>query len=207
MQKALREKLQKQVGDLQTAATKLSINLAKDTIEIEQCQELFRAVTDARNTVDETLLDRRSNTLSEFFRAVGAGMLEAQANMDAQTARDVKRRLGAEACGALRAYSWPGNVRELKSVIDRAHIMADGDTIGATDLALTPEDPERRSSASEELFMLNHADAVSAFERHYFTHLLAQHPTRIKAALAANMSTEGLRLALRRLHIAHPPTR
>ncbi len=97
MQKALREKLQEKVGDLQTAATKLSINLAKDTIEIEQCQELFRAVTAARNAVDETLLDRRSNTLSEFFRAVGAGILEAQANMDAQTARDVKRRLGAEA--------------------------------------------------------------------------------------------------------------
>ena len=119
----------------------------------------------------------------------------------------VTRRLGAEACGALRAYSWPGNVRELKSVMDRAHIMADGDTIGAADLALTPEDTERRSSASEELFMLNHADAVSAFERHYFTHLLAQHPTRAKAALAAGMSTEGLRLALRRLQVAHPLTR
>jgi len=115
----------------------------------------------------------------------------------------VPRRLSAEACGALRVYSWPGNVRELKSVMERAHIMADGETIVGADLALVPEDRERRSSANEELLMLNHDDAVSGFERHYFTHLLTQHPTRAKAALAAGMTTEGLRLALKRLQIPH----
>ncbi len=119
----------------------------------------------------------------------------------------VPRRLGAEACGALRMYSWPGNVRELKSVMERAHIMADGETITAADLALVPEDRERRGTGNEELFMLNHRDAISAFERQYFTHLLTQHPTRVKAALAAGMTDEGLRLAIRRLKIPHPLTR
>jgi DNA-binding NtrC family response regulator len=119
----------------------------------------------------------------------------------------VPRSLGAEACGALRVYSWPGNVRELKSVVERAHIMADGDTIAVADLALTPEDTERRSSANDALLMLNHDDAIHAFERHYFTHLLTQHPTRAKAALAAGMTAEGLRLALRRLKLGHPLNR
>ena len=119
----------------------------------------------------------------------------------------VVRKFGAEAYGALRTHSWPGNVRELKSVVDRAHIMADGETIMAADLSLAPEDAERRSSVNEDFLLLNHHDAVSAFERHYFTYLLAQHPTRTKAALAAGMTTEGLRLALKRLQVSLPLAR
>ncbi len=36
----------------------------------------------------------------------------------------------------LEAYLWPGNVRELENIIERAVILADGDQIGADDLAL-----------------------------------------------------------------------
>jgi DNA-binding NtrC family response regulator len=39
-----------------------------------------------------------------------------------------------EAMGLLRSYSWPGNVRELENVIQRAIIVAQGDTIRADDL-------------------------------------------------------------------------
>ena len=48
----------------------------------------------------------------------------------------------------LAAYGWPGNVRELDNVINRAHILADGDTITPADLppevartALVPVEP------------------------------------------------------------------
>ncbi len=34
-----------------------------------------------------------------------------------------------EACGVLSAYSWPGNVRELLNVVERAVLIASGDTI------------------------------------------------------------------------------
>ena len=44
--------------------------------------------------------------------------------------------LAPDAMTAIDVYSWPGNVRELENRIKRAVIMADGRTIGATDLDL-----------------------------------------------------------------------
>src|SRR5207244_825874 len=41
-----------------------------------------------------------------------------------------------EAVDALRQHSWPGNVRELDHVVERAVLMASGNTISAFDLAL-----------------------------------------------------------------------
>ena len=41
------------------------------------------------------------------------------------------RTLAASALEKLAHYSWPGNVRELRNVVQRACIMADGDTITA----------------------------------------------------------------------------
>ena len=45
--------------------------------------------------------------------------------------RDLKKRLALspEAVDELRRYKWPGNVRELQNCIERAVILADGDTI------------------------------------------------------------------------------
>jgi DNA-binding NtrC family response regulator len=46
--------------------------------------------------------------------------------------RDLKKKplaLSGEALDELRRYGWPGNVRELQNCIERAVILADGDTI------------------------------------------------------------------------------
>ncbi len=40
----------------------------------------------------------------------------------------------ATALEVLLAYAWPGNVREIENVLNRAHLMADGDTITLADL-------------------------------------------------------------------------
>jgi len=40
----------------------------------------------------------------------------------------------AEAASALTQYSWPGNVRELQNVIERAVVLARGDSIGSAEL-------------------------------------------------------------------------
>ena len=44
------------------------------------------------------------------------------------------RRLSRKQWPCCAAYSWPGNVRELENVIQRAIIVAQGDSIHADDL-------------------------------------------------------------------------
>jgi len=63
------------------------------------------------------------------------------------TKLDLKRRIQAitpEAMQALLDYSWPGNVRELENVIERAVIIAPGDTITVeqvpSDLCMKPRE-------------------------------------------------------------------
>ena len=52
--------------------------------------------------------------------------------------RDVKKRvtLSEGAVAALQCYDWPGNVRELQNCIERAIILASGDTIQAAHVKL-----------------------------------------------------------------------
>ena len=52
--------------------------------------------------------------------------------------------LSSAAIDDMKAYSWPGNVRELQNCIERAVILAEGDTIHAA----APQSviPERRSA-------------------------------------------------------------
>ena len=48
------------------------------------------------------------------------------------------RRFAPAAMEALLAHAWPGNVRELEHVVERAVLLARGDTIEVDDLALRP---------------------------------------------------------------------
>ena len=54
-------------------------------------------------------------------------------------------RITDAAIAMLRAYSWPGNVRELRNVIERAMVLATGNTIDTRDL------PEERMRASSDV--------------------------------------------------------
>jgi DNA-binding NtrC family response regulator len=54
----------------------------------------------------------------------------------AQRYRNRSVAIDAEAMKALIGYDWPGNVRELNHVIERAVLMAQGDTIRTNDLGL-----------------------------------------------------------------------
>jgi DNA-binding NtrC family response regulator len=51
-------------------------------------------------------------------------------------------RLSAEAREALAHYRWPGNVRELQNTLERAVILADGESIRAQDLQLPTPKPD-----------------------------------------------------------------
>jgi len=58
------------------------------------------------------------------------------------------RRLAPDAMAVLMAHSWPGNIRELENLMERSVLLAEGDTIGASDLpglrgaATLPSDSE-----------------------------------------------------------------
>jgi two-component system response regulator PilR (NtrC family) len=64
-------------------------------------------------------------------------------------------KLAPSASSALRGYAWPGNVRELQNTIERAAILSDTDTIGASDLQLPaphPPDGEMPVGMVDEAF-------------------------------------------------------
>jgi DNA-binding NtrC family response regulator len=54
---------------------------------------------------------------------------EAFLNRSAEARGEAARRLAPEAVEAMERYSWPGNVRELENALERAVILAKGDTI------------------------------------------------------------------------------
>lgn len=58
----------------------------------------------------------------------------------AQSYRRQAREFSREARDFLLRYSWPGNVRELQNVIERATILAKGETVRLEDLGVAPVD-------------------------------------------------------------------
>ncbi len=59
-----------------------------------------------------------------------------------QHARHYRKRVAAfdkAAMDALQGYSWPGNIRELNHVAERAILMAQGESVRASDLGLRQE--------------------------------------------------------------------
>ena len=61
------------------------------------------------------------------------------------------KRLGEDAERALQHHPWPGNVRELRNVMQRAALLAQGNTVSAADLGLPAASPPVPSSGADEL--------------------------------------------------------
>ena len=59
------------------------------------------------------------------------------------------KRLGEDAARALQRHAWPGNVRELRNVMQRAALLAQGEAITATDLAL-PDATQSAAAMADE---------------------------------------------------------
>ena len=72
-------------------------------------------------------------------------------------------RLGPDAREALKAYPWPGNVRELMNVLERAVVLAEGETLAAVDLPAEIQgggaQPASKDAAPGEVMTLREAEA------------------------------------------------
>ena len=93
--------------------------------------------------------------------------------IDAYNSEFKKRIRGVtpEAMQQLKRYTWPGNVRELRNAVERAMLLAEGDTLTATDVSGTAAGPVRLSDRVElpasgiDLEQLERSLLVQALER------------------------------------------
>jgi len=70
------------------------------------------------------------------------------------------KALSSEAKKIMLAYSYPGNVRQLESAIERAVLLAEGDTVTLDDLPPEMQSPQTASANGDALFKLP-ADGVN----------------------------------------------
>jgi DNA-binding NtrC family response regulator len=107
-------------------------------------------------------------------------------------------KIDADALERLCAYSWPGNVRELENAVERAVVLARGDSITADLLPVELRGPSiSRSSAPSP--QLAFAEAREAFERRYLEDVLrrAQGNTA-EAARLSGLDRSNFRRLLKR---------
>ena len=117
--------------------------------------------------------------------------------------------LSPAALDALRAYPWPGNVRELQNCLERAVILADGDTLTPKHFNLKveeyvkPENPLATLDMSGSLATITKR-AVEEVERQAIRLALEQSNNDIlRAADRLQMGYKALTTKMRALGVAH----
>ena len=129
-----------------------------------------------------------------------------------RSARRAKKPVGTIAPTAMQAlcrYAWPGNVRELENVIERAVIVAKGDTVTDVERFLTSEGERPRVDLSLP-FREAKARVVEEFERAYVAGVLEAHHGKLTAAARhadmdpKNFSEKMTRYGLRRTTLPDP---
>jgi DNA-binding NtrC family response regulator len=101
--------------------------------------------------------------------------------VSARRSKKPVRAIAPAAMQALCRYGWPGNVRELENVIERAVIVAKGDTIADVDGFLGREGERARVDLSLP-FREAKARVVEDFERAYIAGVLETHGGKLTAA-------------------------
>ncbi len=99
----------------------------------------------------------------------------------------------------LLVHDWPGNVRELKHVIERAVLLAEGQSLQPGDIEIDGSDPVDDMPLS---FRDAKALAIKSFERSYLEQLMLENQGNIsRAARAAQKNRRALFELLRRHEI------
>ena len=111
--------------------------------------------------------------------------------------------VGPDAQQSLERYDWPGNVRELANVLERAQILAEGDTITLDDLpdALCAARPHLAEAASKS------SDLLSVVEREHVQNVLRRcGGNKVSAAEALGVSRRTLYRLIERHDLGTPST-
>jgi DNA-binding NtrC family response regulator len=102
----------------------------------------------------------------------------------------IKLKVGPEAMAALMNYDWPGNIRELANVIERAQILAEGDTITPDDLpdAVVAAAPSPLPAVEEP-----DSNKLRDIERQHVRRVLGDmHGNKVQTAKALGISRRAL---------------
>src|SRR6266446_2737900 len=122
----------------------------------------------------------------------------------ARRSKKAVRAIDPAAMQALCRYAWPRNVRELENVIERAVIVAEGDTITDVERFLT-DDPERAPVDLTLPFREAKARVVEEFERAYVTGVLEMEGGKLTAAAKhADMDPKNFHEKLTRYGLRRP---
>jgi two-component system response regulator AtoC len=107
----------------------------------------------------------------------------------------------AAALKCMAAYGWPGNVRELENVVERAMVLADGETIETEDLPEIVRDPDstiRISSDNLSSDELSVKKRTAELERHLIARALeVTEGNRTRAADLLDLSYRALLYKIR----------
>ena len=121
-------------------------------------------------------------------------------------ARKGVRAIAPESLQALVRYPWPGNVRELENVIERAVIVAAGETLTGVERFLTPTGAHAPVDLTLP-FREAKARVVEEFERAYVVGLLDAHGGRLTvAAKHADMDPKNFSEKMARYGLRRPPS-
>jgi DNA-binding NtrC family response regulator len=102
-----------------------------------------------------------------------------------------------DALAALTRYDWPGNVRELANVVERAQILAEGNTITRDDLPDSVKD-----AAAAEGAAAPNPDSLDGVERQHVRDTLDRHGgNKVRAAKALGVSRRTLYRLLKKYRL------
>ena len=125
-------------------------------------------------------------------------------DVSARRSKKAVRAIDGPAMQALCRYAWPGNVRELENVIERAVIVAKGDTITDVERFLTGEAARSRVDLSLP-FRDAKARVVEEFERAYVAGVLEREGGKLTAAAKhADMDPKNFHEKLTRYGLRRP---
>lgn len=114
--------------------------------------------------------------------------------------KPVPPQLDQEVIAQLKLYEWPGNVRELENVIQRALVLAKGDTITREEL---PPEIISEDVLSAEKFSKSLAEAELEFRREYVRNVIHQYKSKSKAAKVLGVNRTHFYRLLQQLGISY----